>query len=118
GAESSWDSHRVHICCDQRARGYKMLFDSEHPARVGRRRSRAPQAAAKRLPVLMLDRRVATKLWHTGCVAALRNSATKGGGRVGARRRTRTGEDQTSMSVIKPRHQCREPFYRASMLTE
>ena len=55
--------------------GYKMLFGSEHPAEAGRRRVKAPERASKRLPMLMLDRRTATKLWHTGCVAKLRNSA-------------------------------------------
>src|SRR3954452_23101833 len=49
--------------------GYKMLFGSEHLTEAGRRRTRAPREASKRLPVLRLDPGVFTNLWHGGCVA-------------------------------------------------
>ena len=58
--------------------GYKMLFGSEHPGEAGRRRARAPKEARKRLPVLRLNRALARKLWHTGCVAALPSDALGG----------------------------------------
>ena len=52
-----------------------MLFGSEHPAQTDRRRARAPHEASNRLSVLIVDRRVATKLWHTRCVVELPREA-------------------------------------------
>jgi len=55
-----------------------MLFGSEHSGKAGRRHARALQEAPRRLPVLSLNRALARKLWHTGCVAALPNEAAAG----------------------------------------
>lgn len=83
--------------------GHNMLRGSEQPTENGRGHANGTARGSVSTSGLKVDRRVATKLWHTHCdrwIAAV----NRNGSRAGARR-IETGEHGISVAVVTP-HIC------------